>query len=55
MAGEGLVLHFQLTRVTYRPDGRMTMRGAGGIDLCEPCWSRVTDQARIRRRPRRAA
>ena len=50
--GELAVLHFSLTRVTYKDDGRMTMRGAGAIDLCEPCWSRVTAAARIRRPPR---
>jgi hypothetical protein len=51
--GETVVLHFSLTRVTYKDDGRMTMRGAGAIDLCEPCWTRVTAAARIRRPPRR--
>lgn len=48
-----VVLHFQLTRVKYREDGSMTMRGAGAIDLCEPCWTRVTRAAAIRRRPER--
>ena len=51
--GEVLVLHFQLTRVKYKDDGRMTMRGAGAIDLCEVCWARATTSARIRRRPER--
>lgn len=50
-----LVLHFNLTRVNYKPDGRMGTRGAGAIDLCERCWREVTDRAAIRRRPKRAA
>ena len=49
------ILHFSLTKVTYRPDGRMTMRSAGAIDLCEPCWQVTTTRSRIRRRPNRAA
>lgn len=48
------VLHFSLTKVTYLADGRMTMRGAGAIDLCEPCWQVATARSRIRRRPARA-
>ena len=48
---ERSVLHFSLTKVVYRPDGRMTMRGAGAIDLCEPCWRIVTQASAIRRRP----
>ena len=51
--GELAVLHFSLTRQTYKDDGRMTMRGSGAIDLCEPCWIRVTAAARIRRAPQR--
>lgn len=49
------VLHFQLTRVAYRDDGRMTMRGCGAIDLCGRCWRFVTAAARIRQRPERIA
>jgi hypothetical protein len=47
------VLHFSLTKVTYLADGRMTMRGAGSIDLCELCWATATAGSRIRRRPLR--
>lgn len=49
------ILHFSLTKVTYRPDGTMTMRGAGAIDLCEPCWRVASARSRIRRRPQAAA
>ena len=52
--GETVVMHFALTRQEYRDGARTTMRGAGAIDLCEPCWLRVTVAARIRRPPRRA-
>jgi hypothetical protein len=48
--GETVVLHFNLVRQEYKNGARTTMRGAGAIDLCEPCWSRATTQARIRRR-----
>ena len=51
--GETVVLHFALTRQEYRDGARMTMRGAGAIDLCEPCWLLVTAAARIRRTRRR--
>lgn len=49
------VLHFSLTKVAYLADGRMTMRGAGSIDLCEPCWVIATGRSRIRARPTRTA
>ena len=52
---DGKILHFSLTKVTYCADGRMTMRGAGAIDLCEPCWVTATRRSRIRRRPLRSA
>lgn len=52
---DGTVLHFSMTKVTYRPDGRMTMRGAGAIDLCQPCWAIASTRSRIRRRPARAS
>jgi hypothetical protein len=46
----GEIRHFSMTKVTYRPTGRMTMRGAGAIDLCGPCWTIATTRSRIRRR-----
>jgi hypothetical protein len=52
--GETVVLHFSMVRQEWRDGARTTMRGAGAIDLCEPCWVRVTTAARIRRRSTRA-
>jgi hypothetical protein len=51
--GETVVLHFNLLRQEYVDGLRTTMRGSGAIDLCEPCWLRVTAAARIRRTLRR--
>jgi hypothetical protein len=48
------ILHFSLTKAVYLADKRMTMRGAGSIDLCESCWRAATAASRIRRRPERA-
>lgn len=39
------VARFSLVVSCRRPDGKLTRRGAGGINLCQPCWRKV---ARLR-------
>jgi hypothetical protein len=51
------VIRFWLMKAATLPDGRPTTRGAGRIDLCQPCWAtaqRQAERAGGKRRPRRA-
>jgi len=51
-AAERKILHFNLT-FQSRLEGKVTSRGAGAIDLCEPCWREATGRSKIHARPAR--
>jgi hypothetical protein len=50
--GDAKLIHFSLL-VLLVGGGSHTTRGAGSIDLCEPCWRKATAEGAIRRRPGR--
>lgn len=51
--GNTKLLHFCLLLPLVADAKTNTTRGAGAIDLCEPCWRTATNAGRIRRRPAR--